>query len=167
MFFGWVRNLGLRWFGVINTITTASLNGTTYQINFCVRSSVEPTSHCAQVFTQYFCSPSCLRKKETPEEKSQRLTQKGEAILAQTDFDRCVSFMRNRPELIASVKATLVAKNYWNLAPKATNTQAKQECDPAELKEIADDLQMRQALDVVQAAHPELVAIKILDVVLH
>ena len=106
-------------------------------------------------------------KKETPEEKSQRLTQKGEAILAQADFNRCVSCMRNRPEVIASVKATLVAKKYWNLASKTTNTQAKQECDPAELKEMADDMQMRQELEVVQAAHPELVAFKILDVVLH
>ena len=106
-------------------------------------------------------------KKETPEEKSQRLTQKGEAILAQADFNKCVSCMRNRPEVIASVKATLVAKKYWNLASKTTNTQAKQECDPAELKEMTDDLQMRQELEVVQAAHPELVAIKILDVVLH
>ena len=42
-------------------------------------------------------------KKETPEEKSQRLTQKGEAILAHADLNRCVSFMRSRPEMIASL----------------------------------------------------------------
>ena len=38
--FGGFGIVGLRWCGVINTITRASLTGTTYQINFCVRSSV-------------------------------------------------------------------------------------------------------------------------------
>ena len=103
MVFGAFRIVGLRWFGFINTITTASLIGTTYQINFCVRGIVGPTSHCGQVFS----------------------------------------------------------------ALKTSSTQAKEECDVVQQKEIADDLNMRQKMEEVQAAHPELVKIKALDVVLY
>ena len=76
----------------------------------------------------------------------------------------CVSCVRNRKKVIASGKATLVAKSYWNPAAKTATTQALQECDASKQKEIADSLQMRQELEEVRAVHPELVAIKILDV---
>ena len=83
-FFGVVGIVGLRWFWVINTITTASLTGTTYQINFCVRSSVGPTSRCGQVFTLFLLP---IMPPKDPEEKSHWLTLKSETILAQADFN--------------------------------------------------------------------------------
>ena len=51
--------------------------------------------------------------------------------------------------MIDSVKANLVAKNYWNLAPKTGNTQAKEKCDAVRPKETADDLKMKQEVEEV------------------
>ena len=60
--------------------------------------------------------------------------------------------MRNRPEVIATAKANLLAKNYWYQAPKTGNTHAKEECDAVRPKDMDDDLKMKFLVPTAHSA---------------
>ena len=128
-FLGGLRIVGSRWFEVINTITTVSLTCTTYQINFCVRSSVGPTSHCTQVF------PPCLRKRKLLKRSRSVSHKKAKLSLRKpisTGVCRaCEAVQRWLPQW----KRPWWRKITWIWLPK--NTQAKQECDAAKPKKNA------------------------------
>ena len=65
--------------------------------------------HTAPMFVRdfHFYSPFKPPKSRPLRERPQRLTVRGESVVEKGDFARCVSCMRHRQEVIASVRATL------------------------------------------------------------
>ena len=57
-------------------------------------------------------------KKETPEEKADRLQQKGDAIRAQADYVTCCGSIKNKPATVNAVKELLVRRGEWKVYAK-------------------------------------------------
>ena len=107
-------------------------------------------------------------KKETPEQKAQRLTAKGDTILSKAAFQECIASMRGRPEVVNSVKQHLIAKGYF-LQSQSAGIPASMP-DVQVQTEVPTPMEARALADAIEASkvhQPELFRDPLLQVDLH
>ena len=64
-------------------------------------------------------------KKETPEEKAQRLTRQGQLLHEKADFHTAVACMKTGPHVVALVKRCLQSNGLWNAGVDTAKTAAR------------------------------------------
>mmetsp|Transcript_11109 Transcript_11109/g.22531 ORF Transcript_11109/g.22531 Transcript_11109/m.22531 type:complete len:405 (+) Transcript_11109:54-1268(+) len=72
-----------------------------------------------------------VRAKETPVEKAARLSKQGAVLQTSIDFAQAVSVMKNRPEVIASVKHHLESRGWWSLTSEPSSLKKQGKTEPA------------------------------------
>jgi hypothetical protein len=93
-------------------------------------------------------------KKETPEQKANRLTQQGEAILAQADYHEITAIMKSQPETIPMLRTFLTQKGKWGMAK--TEFKVEQQAKVVPTMTAEQEVANQAALAAALANYPEL-----------